>query len=235
MENKNLQHVQVPNGMTLDVKPRDLLVYATIKRHQNKDTKKAYPSLIVISSESGLSINTIRDSISRLEKHNYITIEKKSNKNIYSFNQYKEFEPFSYEFLDNKELTPDQKSYILATQQYMYKDIKGEGVISYTNQELADKINISESSIIRYNNSLERNGFLTKVQSKIKDMETGCYKEIKIFNLNKMLQQIVWVLKNHEDRITNNEKEIEAIKHENKLLKEEIEKLKQKESYKFIM
>lgn len=241
MEN-NLQHVQLPNNMTLDVKPKDLLVYVTIKRHQDSETKKAFPSLVTISAESGASINAVRKSIRDLEKSNYITIEKIKNKNIYSFNEYKSFEPFSYEFLDNKDLSCDEKSYILAAQQYMYKDIEGEGKISYTNEELANKINMSERSVIRYNNSLERKGLLTKVKSELRDLETGCAKEIKIFDLNKMLQGIIWILRNHEDRITANEENIELLKNtveslnkENKLLKEEINKLKQSKEYNYTM
>lgn len=255
MEN-NLQHVQLPNNMTLDVKPKDLLVYVTIKRHQDSETKKAFPSLVTISAESGASINAVRKSIKDLVKSNYISIEKVRNKNIYSFNEYKNFEPFSYEFLDNKELSCDEKSYILAAQQYMYKDIEGEGKISYTNEELASKINVSERSIIRYNNSLERKGLLTKVKSELRDLETGCAKEIKIFDLNKMLQGIIWILKNHEDRITANEENIELLnsrmnkfenenkelksknkelEHENKLLKEGINKLKQSKEYNYTL
>ena len=241
MEN-NLQHVQLPNNMTLDVKPKDLLVYVTIKRHQDSETKKAFPSLVTISAESGASINAVRKSIKDLEKSNYITIEKIRNKNIYSFNEYKSFEPFSYEFLDNKDLSCDEKSYILAAQQYMYKDIEGEGKISYTNEELARKINITEQTVVKYNNSLERKGLLTKVKSELRDLETGCAKEIKIFDLNKMLQGIIWILRNHEDRITANEENIELLKNtveslnkENKLLKEEINKLKQSKEYNYTM
>lgn len=116
----------------------------------------------------------------------------------------------------------------------MFKDIEGEGKISYSNSELADKINISEKSVIRYNNSLERKGYLTKVKANIKDLESGCCKEIKIFDLNKMLQQIVWILKNHEERITDNtnrierlEQQVESLTKTNSLLLEENKKLKQ--------
>lgn len=207
--------------MTLDVKPKDLLIYVTIKRHQNSETKKAYPALTTICAESGASINSVRKSIDRLKEAEYIKVEKEGRKNIYIFNDYKNFEPFSYEFLDNKDLSYEEKSYILASQQYMFKDIRGEGKISMSNTELAKKINTSESSIIRYNNSLERKGILIKVQATIKDLETGCCKEIKIFNLNKIMQQIVWILRNHEDRLINVENRIDMLEKTNqKLLKE---------------
>ncbi len=242
MEECNKQHVQLPNDMTLDVKPKDLLIYVSIKRHQNSQTKKAYPALTTICAESGASINSVRKSIENLKKAGYITVDKIKGKNVYSFSEYKTFEPFSYDFLDHKELSFEEKSYILASQQYMYKDIEGEGKISLTNDELANKINVTERSVIKYNNSLERKGYLVKCQSNLRDLETGCKKEIKIFDLNKMMQGIVWVLKNHEERITNNEEEINKLKEEvkslkktNKLLQNALEEKSKKEPVQFIL
>lgn len=214
--------------MTLDVKPKDLLIYVTIKRHQKGNTKKAFPALTTICAESGASINSVRKSIDKLKETGYINVEKEGRKNVYIFNDYKSFEPFSYEFLDHKDLSYEEKSYILASQQYMYKDIEGEGKISMTNGELASKINTSESSIIRYNNSLERKGFLIKCQSTLRDLESGCCKEVKIFNLKKMMQQIVWILKNHEDRLCNVENRMDKFEQENVILKTENQDLKTK-------
>ena len=235
MENINKQHVQLPNNMTLDVKPKDLLIYVTIKRHMDKETKKAFPALTTICAESGASINAVRESIKKLEKFEYLKVEKDGRKNVYVFTTYKNFEPFSYDFLDQKELSFEEKSYIIASQQYMMKDI--EGKISLTNSDLADKINISERSIIKYNNSLERKGFMIKVPATIRDLETGCCKELKIFDLNKMIQQIVWILKDHEERISTNENDIKEMKNrldslekENKLLKEKISKSMQSDT-----
>lgn len=238
----NKQHVQLPNNMTLDVKPKDLLIYVTIKRHMNKETKKAFPALTTICAESGASINSVRSSIKNLVEHEYLKVEKDGKKNVYVFTSYKNFEPFSYDFLDQKDLSYEEKSYIIAAQQYMFKDVEGEGKISMSNKELATKINTSERSIIKYNKSLERKGFLLKIPANLKELESGCCKEIKIFDLNKMLQQIIWVLQNHEERITINENDISLIKErlnsyekENKLLKEELTKLKQKDYNNYIL
>lgn len=242
MKNMNKQHVQLPNNMTLDVKPKDLLIYVTIKRHMNKETKKAFPALTTICAESGASINSVRSSIKNLVEHEYLKVEKDGKKNVYVFTSYKNFEPFSYDFLDQKDLSYEEKSYIIAAQQYMFKDVEGEGKISMSNKELATKINTSERSIIKYNKSLERKGFLLKIPANLKELESGCCKEIKIFDLNKMLQQIIWVLQNHEERITINENDISLIKErlnsyekENKLLKEELTKLKQKDYNNYIL
>ena len=59
----NKQHVQLPNN-SLDLEPKDKLVYLCIRRYMNKNTKKAFPSLQTISNVSGASIPTIRKIIS---------------------------------------------------------------------------------------------------------------------------------------------------------------------------
>ena len=72
---ENLQHVQVPNDMgTKNLTPKDQLIYTIIKSHDNP-TKGCFPSLQVLSKESGASINTIRDSIARLKEAGYIKTE----------------------------------------------------------------------------------------------------------------------------------------------------------------
>ena len=82
MEN-NKQHVQVPNDMTSThiIAPKDLLIYTAIKRYSNKDGV-AYPSLKRIADDSGASINTVRKSISLLEKEGYIEIDKTKKNNV---------------------------------------------------------------------------------------------------------------------------------------------------------
>ena len=138
MENEiNKQHVQVPNDMTeqnIYLKPGDILIYATIKRHMDKDTKTCYPSLDTISRESGASINTVRASIQNLVNAEYIEVTPKGRGKLYRFLKWDKFEPFSYDFLDNKKLTFKEKAYILATQQYMFKkEETQDGVVTYNN------------------------------------------------------------------------------------------------------
>lgn len=50
-----------------------------------------------------------------------------------------------------------------------------------------------------------------------------------------MIQTIIWVLKNHEDRITNNEQEISALKKENALLKKKILEIEERQNKTFII
>ena len=238
----NKKHFQVPNEMgqsKLEIK--DQLVYLVIKSHDNKK-HECYPSLACISEESQLSVPTIRESIKRLEKEEYIRVEKRGKRNYYYFNEYKQFEPFSEEFLKRKDLTPTTKAYLIAAQQYMYKDTEGFGKISMSNRKLANCINTSEFTVRKCNQELERKNYLTVLENEVRDLETGCKTETKLIDLNKLGQAILWTLKNHADRITENTEEIYKIKEENEQLKKlvhglerEINKIKENNSNKFIM
>lgn len=230
----NKQHVQVPNDMTEQnnsLKPGDLLIYATIKRHMDKNTKTCYPSLNTIASESGASINTVRASIQNLINTQYIEVTPKGRGKLYRFLKWDKFEPFSYDFLDNKRLSFKEKAYILATQQYMFKNKETQnGVVTYNNIELSKRINTSPSTISRLDSSLKEKEFLDINILTQKDQETGLPIREKIFHLSKIEQAIVFILGNHEERIQENTNDIQLLKErmdklekENKELKKELE------------
>ena len=217
-ENADIHHVQLPNDMTLDITPKDLVIYLTIKKYMNNETKMAFPSLQTISNDSGASINTVRKCIKNLENYGYIEVIKNNRVNNYKFKKYDAFEPFSYAFLDKDDLTFTEKAYLIAAQQYMYKE-SGEGKISYSTRELSKKINMPESTIRKCDQSLEAKDYLQIVYTNKKDPETGCTVREKFYHLTKLEQAIVFVLKNHEDRIQSNTEDIQA-------LRKEIEELK---------
>ena len=104
MENK--QHVQLPNNMTVNekLKPKDLLVYVTIKKYMNSETLSCFPSLSTIVEKSGVSKPTVLNAIKSLEKYGYIKVSRNGRNNLYTFSRHKNFEPFSYDFLDIKEI-----------------------------------------------------------------------------------------------------------------------------------
>ena len=108
----------------------------------------------------------------------------------------------------------------------MYKDVEGIGKVSYTNKELAEKINMTESTISRTNNSLIRKNYLTIVKNEARDIESGCKTDTKIFNLNKLGQAIIWVLQNHEERIEQNTEDILKLKIDNQDMKRQLEEQK---------
>ena len=218
------QHVQLPNNMTPELSPKDLLIYLYIKSYANKDTHEAFPSLELLHQKSGAAINTIRGCIQNLVKAGKIEIKKEGRKNIYKFLNFKDgFEPFSYEFLDKKDLTFLEKAQLVASQQFMFKH-EGEGVISYSNRQLADIINMPESTVRKNLTSLINKGYVEIKE--VKDEFTGLVTKQKIYHLNKLEQAIIFILKNHEDRIKENENRLDD--YELKLAEQakEIEELK---------
>ena len=209
---ENLQHVQVPNDMgTKNLTPKDQLIYTIIKSHDNP-TKGCFPSLQVLSKESGASINTIRDSIARLKEAGYIKTELKGRKTYYTFDPYKKFEPFSPDFISNPNISFTTKSYLIASQQYMYKDVENLGKLSFSNRELADQINMPESTIRRCNAELVSKDYLTILKNESKDIQTGCKTDTKLYDLNKLGQAVIWAICNHEDRIQQNTEDINTLK-----------------------
>lgn len=223
-----MKHVQLPNDMTADANltPQDLLIYVAIKRYMNKDTKEAFPSLQTICAKSGASVNTVRKCITNLEKEGYFTITKVGRKNIYTFSDYKNFEPFSYDFLDKEDLTFTEKAYIIASQQYMFKDEPGIGKITLSSQDLAKRINMPESTISKCNKSLTAKDYLSIIRCSKRDPETGVAIQEKIFHLDELGQAVVWALHNHEERITNNEKTLDLALNEIARLTAELKELK---------
>jgi DNA-binding transcriptional ArsR family regulator len=224
----SLQHVQLPNSMTAtkELDPKDLLIYVCIKRYMNKITKECFPSLDTIVNISGVSKPTVRKSIDKLKELEYIEVRREGRSNIYKFNSYKNFEPFSYAFLDKPDLSPNEKAYLIVSQQYMFKDIEGEGKITYTDSELAEKINMSYNSIVKYNKSLKEKGYLDIIKTSKKDAVTGLMVQEKMFHLNELEQAVVFALQNHEERIGKTETKVEALERQMKILIEENRQLK---------
>ena len=225
MEN-NKRHVQVPNDMTIAhvISPKDLLIYTAIKRYANNNGV-SYPSLKRISDDSGASINTVRKSISILEREGYIEVDKSKKNNIYHCKKYDNFEPFSYEFLDKKDMSFTDKAYYIASQQYMIKE-NNEGKTTYTNAELAKLINMPESTVSKCNRNLQDKGYLTILDTKMRDLETGLIKKEKVFHLDKLGQSIVFILKAHHEQIKQNIADIQEIKENSNELAKENESLK---------
>lgn len=242
MENLNSkQHVQIPNKMAEhDLTPRDQLVYSVIKMHDGKNG--CFPSLKTISNESGFSINTVRKCIANLQNTEYITVQKVGRQQYYYFSKYKKFEPVSPKLLENKDVTPKTKSLIIAAQQYMYKDIENYGKISFTNNQLSKLINMPQSTINDCYKELRNKGYLTELDNKSKEIDgSGICTKTKIFYLTKLGQAVIWKLKDHEDRIEQNTKDIsdinmkmESMEQQLKTQQQLINKLLQEKNFKEI-
>ena len=193
----NKQHYQLPNSMRVTAK--DKYVYLMLKFYDGKDG--CFPTLETLSKNFGLDTKTIRTSINRLERAGYIQIEQHGRKNYYQFTKYINFEPFSPEFMKSKEIPTQVKIYIAGIQQYMYKDIENLGKLSYTDYQISKLLGMSRPSVIRCHQKLKELGILYTMPSKKKDQETGCKSNIKVFKMDKVYQQIIWTLKEHEERL----------------------------------
>ena len=94
----------------------DVLIYAYLKKHYNKVTKDAYPSFQYLAEESGISKPTVMKCVDRLEKAGYISITRIKKVNHYTFSDEKKFEIFSFDFLEDKTISPKEKAYIVCMQ-----------------------------------------------------------------------------------------------------------------------
>lgn len=160
----NKRHIQVPvMEINKDLAFSDPYVYACIKKYMNKDTKEAFPSMSTLISDSGLNKKTIIAAIERLEKNNYISVQRKNGtSNTYKFNEYTTFEIFSYDFLELKTLSPKAKAYMVILQHDMkLNPEKQTGTIEYNQIQLAEKLGLSLPTFRKIEKELEEYGTLT--------------------------------------------------------------------------
>ena len=227
-ENKTIvKHVQVPDPNEYKgLKPTDKLVYANIRRFMNKDTMTCYPSMSTIAKFCDITEPTVKAAIKRLVKHGYIEIlpEKHNSKNnIYKFKKLeKDFERFTDEFLDNPDLTPNEKAYLIGLQSQCYKN--GQyAVTSYSNNAIANNLDISLNSVKKYNTSLKTKEIMQELKTVSFD-ENGFAKVVKAIDMAKIGQQVLFeVAINHEDRIQQLEVLVQKLMQENKELNKKLE------------
>lgn len=227
------QHVQLPNSLIKleTINPKDLLVYLSIKRCQNKNTQTSIVSLDTLMRYTGASKVTVTKCIKKLIDAGYISRKKTKKCYEYSFLKYKYFECFSYDFLDNPKLSFIEKAYIAANQQFMIKDENTQtGKTTYPNSELSNKIHMSERTIKRCDNSLKAKEYLNILTTRSRN-EAGFYKTEKIFHLGEIGQSFLFILKSHDDDIQSLKEDTAQLKNniynQNKVIEEIREKFEQ--------
>jgi len=229
MEKEDKRHIELPTTEGIsDITPQDQLVYLGIRSFMNKDTLEAFPSQETIAERVGCCRNTVRKCIQNLVEKDYLKIRIEGRKQIYMFNKLKQFEPFSYEFLEDKSKSFTKRATLAATQRYMTGKETGVGKVTYTKMELAKLINTPYSTLVRTLRELTEDGLIIneKLPSGQQQMQ---------FQLEKYHQGIVKILLNHEERIEAHEERIEAneddiqiLKTENKEFREENLELQRK-------
>ena len=228
MEKEIKRHIELPTTEGIsDITPQDQLVYLGIRSFMNKDTLEAFPSQETIAERVGCCRNTVRKCIQNLIEKDYLKIRTEGRKQIYIFNKLKQFEPFSYEFLEDKSKSFTKRATLVATQRYMTEKETGIGKVTYTKMELAKLINTPYSTLVRTLRELTEDGLIVN-----KKLPSG--QQQMQFQLEKYHQGIVKVLLNHEQRIENNEEDISELKAQIKALTKEVNELKKDKNIKEI-
>ena len=194
-----------------DLDPKDKLIYIAIRRYMNGRTMEAFPSYATITKDTGAAAKTIKKCVDNLIREGYLETRRRGKYLIYKFNNNKRFEPYSYDFLDNPNLTFTEKSYIVASHQYMFKD-GNEGKIQYSNKELSSLIHMPEATISNCNRSLEAKCYLE-----------GASEFIKRFPQDKLNLIFIEKFKEQDERMDNIEDEVRMLREELARLKKERE------------
>ena len=176
----------------------DKIVYASIRRFMNEDTKTCYPSISKIKEKAGCGQAKVESAIERLIKAGFLKVTKKrvmSGKwsHFYEFtdeNFDKNFEMFTDDFLD-MDLPINAKEYYMDIQRYMYDKESGVGKIGYTNAKLAELTGWTVQSIKKFNTLLIERGLLTE-ETTSKTNEAGLPIVQKNFNLSGFKQAELW-------------------------------------------
>lgn len=221
----NTRHVQVP---TMDLKAEGLAntdpyIYACIKKYMNTSTKQAWPSNSTLTKISGLSAKTVIAAINRLEHAGYISVQREFGKsNVYTFNDYKKFEIFSYEFLDRTDLSPKEKAYFITVQPFMFKG-DGTGTITFSTNVLAERISLSVNTLKKYEQILKDKNMMDLVPVKT-DNSTGLPVYARSYNFEQWSNLVAIKFVEHDERLNTHEHELQRLKDEVQFLKNELKK-----------
>lgn len=235
MENKNTRHIQVPHnlGGTKEIKlnPTDYLIYGYMRKYMDGKTYQTFISLRTLAEKAGISINTVSNSIKKLQAAGEIRIleKKQGRNNIYEILKTgKYFERFTYEFMDSELMTQEEKGVLLAMQQYTNKDDGNYAVTTYSNEELSKKMNINVRALSKVFRSLEDKGILITNRTSAFDKITGLRKTAKLVDLALVCQAVLFINKKvdeHTEQLEKHTEDIKMLKKEILALKRENEKL----------
>jgi len=154
-------HIITPklNLIDMNLEYRDLLTYITIRSFLNSKTKECYPSQRTIAKTSGLSLNFIVDSITRLKAAGLITVQTGNERvsSRYSFSAVTEFTGIPTTILSENSLTPTEKAILVSIRRYFW-DSKLE--TTELMGSIAKYIGVSYSTLYKHYKALEEKGYI---------------------------------------------------------------------------
>lgn len=107
----------------------------------------------------------------------------------------------------------------------MYKD--GYGKMTYSDSELAEQIGLSAAH--RRNKELENKGVLQILDTGKKDEISGCPIQLKLFDLTKIAQDVLFIkkkLEEHDEKIEENSRTIKILSNKIEEMQQEINRLR---------
>ena len=198
---------QMPVGLdNFNVRAKDIAVYLTMRQYENWKDHTTFVSMQTLADRMGLNKKTIKKCIDNLISDGYLSVIKSPGiPNKYKFEKTESFEGFSDEFINNNDLTPDQKGYLAIVQQYMNTSDGETGVVSLRDLDLAKLTHMSTRTIYSYNKDLENKGYLTIGYTSTPDHieEGGCKHRVKVYDPKSYGQAILFALRNHESRLSD--------------------------------
>lgn len=232
-----MKHTEVPNEISNlrdknQLEHGDKIIYATIRRYMNKETRDCFPSINTIAVKLNCSKTKVLSAIKRLLDTELLEKHIDGRKNHYKFpltDFDKHFEMFTDEFLDS-DLPLNVKEYYMDIQPFLYGKETGVGKCSFSNAELARRTGWTTVSVKKYNTILIEKGLLSEEVTNATD-ESGLPIVQKAFNLTGLHQAALWV-KAVTEQITINTQDIEDLKEENKQMRKELDLLKKEMSLK---
>lgn len=194
-----MKFVKIPKYIPYPLRILDYLVYTNIKRWGNKD-EICFISLEIVAKECQLNISTVRKSIDRLINFGYLKKVDKEGLTFYQFSHFTKSEKIPINLLDNNNLSPLEKSVIIALFHYIcwYPPNYGSIIDSY--EGLAKLICCATPIIYKVFESLINKGYVTIYSTGLKDPNTKKEVTEKRFDLTKLCSNNIIIRKEDNKR-----------------------------------
>lgn len=199
----NMRVEQLNDGdiiMREKITAKEQLIYACIKYCDGE--KGCYPSLATLQKISGASIPTIRKCINILENEGFIQTYKKGKYQYYRFlKEDVNFMQVPKEFIGKSDwdLSFTEKAYLISINQYLYRDDKGFGVTTLTDDQLSKISGLESSTVSKLNKKLQRKNYLQI--NNILNEKTGTIQKYKSFSLKDLCLALCNKVKELDDRV----------------------------------
>ena len=146
----------------------DVLTYVSVRSFDNKDDG-CFPAYETIAGKAGLGRTFTSQSIERLRKNGYIDILKRgyrsrtrNHPNLYSFDNYENFDCIPYEFFEIDDLSPNEKAMLLLLRQFYFSTCEIYGSI----KEFASNLGLTYNVVSKQHKGLLKKGYLEKTRYK---------------------------------------------------------------------